>query len=397
MSVYLAKRPDGSLKSPYYQFDFKLKINGEHRRFYGSTKETSPKAAREFEKAEKKRARSARPNDHMTLNQVCDRYWEEVAQYQPSAGDTETACEHLCRILDGARLFINIGSSDLAEAVSKRSAEFVMVLKKVKGALQWVSTGKLVSAGTVNRQIVEMAQRLMRRAEDVWDMSVNASKIQWDELKRREPEERVREVSSEEADAFWGYLASERPDYVPFIWFLGNRGLRVRAQVGMGRKHVDLENMRIQVWRKSKKGGNKLVWVPVTAEQAAVLKAEMAKAPGQVWTYVYEGSVKEKRGMRFRITYSGLRRVIRNAMAAAGMEDFHIHDWRHDFGTKLLRRSQNLKLVQKAMGHRDIKSTLRYAHVLDEDVRDGLDLMPDMGGATGIRPEPRAKDGKNGA
>jgi integrase len=61
--------------------------------------------------------------------------------------------------------------------------------------------------------------------------------------------------------------------------------------------------------------------------------------------------------------------------AKAGVADFRFHDYRHDFGTKLLRDSGNLKLVQKAMNHADIKSTLRYAHVLDEDVAAAVERV----------------------
>jgi integrase len=59
--------------------------------------------------------------------------------------------------------------------------------------------------------------------------------------------------------------------------------------------------------------------------------------------------------------------------AKAGVTDFRFHDYRHDFGTKLLRETGNLKLVQKALNHADIKSTLRYAHVLDEDVASAIE------------------------
>jgi integrase len=71
--------------------------------------------------------------------------------------------------------------------------------------------------------------------------------------------------------------------------------------------------------------------------------------------------------------------------ANAGVADFRFHDFRHDFGTKLLRDSGNLKLVQKAMNHRDIKSTLRYAHVLDEDVAAAVERLAES------RKNPRSK------
>jgi integrase len=61
--------------------------------------------------------------------------------------------------------------------------------------------------------------------------------------------------------------------------------------------------------------------------------------------------------------------------AKSGVKDFRFHDFRHDFGTKILRKTGNLKLAQKALNHRDIKSTLRYAHVLDEDVAAAVEAV----------------------
>ena len=57
------------------------------------------------------------------------------------------------------------------------------------------------------------------------------------------------------------------------------------------------------------------------------------------------------------------------------MTGFRFHDFRHDFGTKLLRATGNLKLTQKAMNHRDIRTTLRYAHVLDAEVAEALEAV----------------------
>ncbi len=46
----------------------------------------------------------------------------------------------------------------------------------------------------------------------------------------------------------------------------------------------------------------------------------------------------------------------------AGVTDFRFHDFRHDFGTKLLRKTGNLKLFAKALNHADLTATARYAH-----------------------------------
>ena len=61
--------------------------------------------------------------------------------------------------------------------------------------------------------------------------------------------------------------------------------------------------------------------------------------------------------------------------ARSAVTDFRFHDKRHDFATKLLRESRNLKLVQKALNHKNITTTLKYAHVLDDEVGDAIEAM----------------------
>ena len=41
----------------------------------------------------------------------------------------------------------------------------------------------------------------------------------------------------------------------------------------------------------------------------------------------------------------------------------------------MLRDCGNLKLVQKAMNHTDIKSTLRYAHVNDKEIAAAVERV----------------------
>jgi integrase len=63
-----------------------------------------------------------------------------------------------------------------------------------------------------------------------------------------------------------------------------------------------------------------------------------------------------------------LRYWFKKAKALIGItdEEFVIHSLRHTCATRLVERNVNLRVVQKFMGHKDIKTTLRYAHVSDE-------------------------------
>ena len=64
-----------------------------------------------------------------------------------------------------------------------------------------------------------------------------------------------------------------------------------------------------------------------------------------------------------------------SAVQAGWVIGLRFHDLRHDLATKLLRETGNLKLVQKALNHRNIKTTTRYAHVLDSEVAEGLERV----------------------
>jgi integrase len=103
--------------------------------------------------------------------------------------------------------------------------------------------------------------------------------------------------------------------------------------------------------------------------------------PEYVFTYVAQRRHKPRtgkrlvKGQRFPITYSGAKSAWKAMRKRSGITGFRFHDVRHDAGTKLLRATGNLKLVQRALNHADLKTTTRYAQVLDEELGQALDLL----------------------
>jgi integrase len=125
------------------------------------------------------------------------------------------------------------------------------------------------------------------------------------------------------------------------------------------------------------KGGRRVVF-PITESIREILFPLQGQHPEYVFTYVAVYGNKRlgrARGERYPLTITGAKSAWQRMRAKAGVKDFRFHDYRHDFGTKLLRETGNLKLVQKALNHRDIKSTLRYAHVLDADVASAVEAI----------------------
>lgn len=62
--------------------------------------------------------------------------------------------------------------------------------------------------------------------------------------------------------------------------------------------------------------------------------------------------------------WENLRKAFSRAKAQVGIEEnFRFHDLRHSFASNLIMGGSDLKTVQELLGHRNISTTLRYAHL----------------------------------
>ena len=61
-----------------------------------------------------------------------------------------------------------------------------------------------------------------------------------------------------------------------------------------------------------------------------------------------------------------IKRSWASLVAAAELENFHFHDCRHHFASKLVMAGVDLYAVKELLGHSDFAMTQRYAHLSDE-------------------------------
>ena len=60
--------------------------------------------------------------------------------------------------------------------------------------------------------------------------------------------------------------------------------------------------------------------------------------------------------------------IIRRAFDRAGLHDCSLHTLRHTHASRLVQMGMSIYEVQKVLGHNDIRTTMRYAHLEQVDV-----------------------------
>jgi integrase len=72
-------------------------------------------------------------------------------------------------------------------------------------------------------------------------------------------------------------------------------------------------------------------------------------------------------------------KLFRQAREKAGLsKDLVLYCGRHDYGTRVLRETGNLAAVMKTMGHKDVRTAMRYQHPELYIVRDALNAPQTM-------------------
>jgi integrase len=76
--------------------------------------------------------------------------------------------------------------------------------------------------------------------------------------------------------------------------------------------------------------------------------------------------------------------VIDKIFAAAGLEDFVVHDLRHSFASEALSSGYSLDQIGQLLGHNDVQTTRRYAHLVrDTKHAAAEDIAARMAGRLG--------------
>lgn len=329
-------RPIRHPRSPYWQYDF----SRQGRRYHGSTGTKSRAAAQAFIDrllADIASGKVERPT--LTLDEALGVYWQHVAERQPSARTTRSQMRALLAGMKGATPLPDISAEAITEYILRRRAD--------------------VSDATVNREL-QCLRRVLRWCARARGDAIPS--IDWSALLLREPRERVREIAGPDEDRLENAL---REDLRPIFRFCLLTGCRLGSARALVWSDIDWQARTATATAK----GDKRLRLHLTPTVIALLANQVRAAP-QVFTWRPRGSSQP-----VPISADGWRKAWASALTAAGIADFRWHDLRHTFASRFRRAGGDLLALQRALGHEDLDSTRRYAHVTDDEIREGLRRM----------------------
>lgn len=262
---------------------------------------------------------------------ACDHHWRGKKSFVTSQRTAYAWVDRLGR---------DFPTSGLAEAVIEDVCH------------QWATEGN--QDGTINRKLAALSI-MLRYAVREGELSV-APKLP----KKREYEGRIRYYSEAEEAHFLDYFRGVDPEFVDLCTVAADTGCRYEELMKLTPRDVGQDGKTITIWVNK---GDKPSTLPLTPRAQAVIAARVEGI--RDWEGIFPR----------RLTSRVISRLIERWREAAGLpkdDEACFHSWRHTCCSRLVQRGVSLATVQRWMRHKDIKTTMRYAHLAPNAFDDAL-------------------------
>jgi site-specific recombinase XerC len=147
------------------------------------------------------------------------------------------------------------------------------------------------------------------------------------------------------------------------VAFAIETGLRRSEQFGLRWEHISFESQTLTI-PMSKSG--KTRHVPLSSEALRIIRTmDTLDSP-----YVFAGIRKPLQPMDSR---AFLRRAYEPAMLKAKIRNASWHTLRHTTASRLVMAGVPLVTVKDILGHRDIQTTMKYAHLSPDHIKAAIE------------------------
>ena len=172
-------------------------------------------------------------------------------------------------------------------------------------------------------------------------------------MHRFEDNGRVRFLTEDEERKLREIIAKKRPAHLPELDLGINTGLRKGRQYALRWDMVDWKSQELHIPKTDVKDGEAL-HVPLNAAAIAALKVAFGARDGigRVFNPKKTGDPLENG-----------RHWFDDAIVDAKIKNFHWHDLRHTFASRLRMKGTPLEDIADLLGHKSLAMTRRYAHL----------------------------------
>jgi site-specific recombinase XerD len=149
-------------------------------------------------------------------------------------------------------------------------------------------------------------------------------------------------------------------------------GLRVSEVVSLKTRNIDSKRMAILVQQAK---GKKDRIVPLSPVLLVMLREYARSYKPSVKGFLFEGQTT---GEPYSVR--SLQEVLHSAKEKAKVyKQGGVHALRHSFATHLPDKGTDISMIQKLLGHNDIKTTLRYLHTTNKDILNVVSPLDSLG------------------
>lgn len=152
------------------------------------------------------------------------------------------------------------------------------------------------------------------------------------------------------------------------------------ARVGEARQaRFEQFNLDYAIWSKpaSTTKQRKIHRVPISQDVVTIIRQRALVVPnGNPWLFPSDTAIGKP--------VHDVRRFWVMVQREADLPDVRIHDLRHTFASLLVSGGASLEIIGRLLGHSQMQTTQRYAHLMESPLRAGVDTVASI-----FRPRPR--------
>jgi len=278
------------------------------------------------------------------LRDFIDDYLERVRGTLRSYSDL-ARCGRIWKVVLGDRSLRQVVAGDVQRYVARRLTE--------------------VSPASVNRE-VGVLKRL-------FNVAINDGLVDLNPLRQvkllKENNARSRYLTDEEEQRLRAQIGEE---HWPLVTIALGTGLRRSEQFNLRWQHVDF-NSNVLTIPRTKAG--RVRHVPMNSIVRTLLRGMPSRLKSG-WVFPSAAADTPLDSQNF------MNRIFTPAVKRARIQDFHWHDLRHTFASRLVMKSVDIRTVQELLGHADIRMTLRYSHLSPAHLLDAVEKLAGEGTGT---------------